>query len=102
MIKIGDTYALGSNNLNIVLYEKHIGKQKQNKGKEYWKEIAYFSNIHNALNYFAELEIRKTELTDLKIVCQKIDALYDLINNIQPITTSAIACVGAVKEESNS
>ncbi len=83
MIKIGDNFALGANSLNIILYEKHIGKQGKNKGKEIWREFAYFSTPHNALDYLVEHEVRKTELKDVKTVCQKIDELYTLIKSLE-------------------
>ncbi len=83
MIKIGDSYALGANKLNIILYEKHNGKKGKSEGKEVWREIAYFSNCHNALDYLVEHEVKKTELKDIKTVCQKIDEVYNLIKTLQ-------------------
>ena len=83
MIKIGDNFALGANSLNIILYEKHIGKQGKSKDKERWRELAYFSNPHNALEYLVEHHIRKTELKDIKTVCLKIDGLQETIKGLK-------------------
>jgi hypothetical protein len=82
MIKIGDDYAIGSNSLNVILFEKHTGQRGKSKGKELWRERAYFSTPQNALDYLVELKIRKTDLKDLKTVCEKIDEIHTLITNL--------------------
>lgn len=97
MIKVGSSFKLGADSLNVILYERHIGKKGESKGEEVWRKIAYFSNPQNALKYLVDYEVRKTGLEDVKTVCQKIDELYALINDLRPILTSVGACKEALE-----
>ena len=83
MLKIGVDFALGANSLNIILYEKHIGKKGKSEGKEIWQESAYFSTPHNALDYLVEHQIKKTELKDLKTICLMIDEIKGWIKELE-------------------
>lgn len=93
MIKVGDKYAIGSNSLSVVVYERHISKN----GKESWKESAYFATPANALKYLVDQHVRDTGLKDLKTVCQEIDRVYDLIKIATSATGSVVAHVESIK-----
>ena len=78
MIKVGEDYRIGSTPLNVIIYEKHISK----KGKEVWEEKLYFATVQDALKELVNLNVRKTGLKDMGIVCNKIDELYKLIESL--------------------
>ena len=81
MLEIGN-YAIGANRFNIILYERR---------KKSWREIGFFSTPQNALEGLADLEIRKTELKDLKTVCDKISELHSMIQSLD-LARLAVAC----------
>lgn len=76
---IGKNYKIESDTLNVILSKRSVAQSGKNKGQELWTQIAYFSNIENALKHLADLEIHGTGLTDLKTVLKKQEELYKLI-----------------------
>ena len=83
MINVGTNFAVGANSMNVIVYERRIGKTGKNAGKVMWKESAYFATVHGALNYLVELHVRETKLKDVKTVCLKIDELTNLIKTLE-------------------
>jgi len=78
---VGDKYKVESDSLNVTLYYKQ--KPRKASQPERWRPLAYFSNPHNALHYLIEKEIMGTGMADLKMVIEKINELYRLINTLQ-------------------
>lgn len=77
MITVGKNWGIGSDNLNIILYQRKVSKKTK---KEYWRASYYFSNIKNALKGLVDQEVRDSDLTDVKSIAKKIDGLYDMID----------------------
>lgn len=71
-LAIGKDWRVGSDSLNIILYQRHINKKS---GREYWRAHSYYATLANALMGLVNQGIRDTELVDLKTVCARIDQL---------------------------
>jgi len=76
---IGNRYRVESDALNITLYQKGISKTN---GNTYWRPIAYFSTVENALVHLVDLELAGTGLVDLKTVTKKQTELYRLVSEL--------------------
>jgi len=87
MIEINKKWALGGDNMNIILYHKSIGK------KATWVADGYYATLHGALTNLVNQEVRDTKLASLEILTVKLDEIYDLIKQIPNIT------IGEIKEE---
>jgi hypothetical protein len=77
---IGKKYKVGSDAMNVILYEKEITKKN---GDIRWRPMAYFSNIKYALRYLVNLELKTTGLKDLETVNRKQQEILALINNLK-------------------
>jgi len=77
---IGKKYKIESDTYNVTLYEKGVSKVR---GNTYWRPIAYFATVKNALEYLINLEVNQTGLKDLKTVSKKIDELIGLVRGLK-------------------
>jgi uncharacterized membrane protein len=73
---IGNKYKLEADNLNIALLKKEKSKKS---GVTYWRAIAWFTTVKNALSYLVDLEVSETGLKDMETVVKKQDELYQMI-----------------------
>ncbi len=76
---IGDRYKVESNALNITLYQKGISKTN---GNTYWRPIAYFATVENALVHLVDLEVAETGLKDFRTVVKRQKELYQLARGL--------------------
>ena len=76
---IGHKFKIESDSLNITLSKRRVSEKTH---KEYWQSIGYFSRFGNALKSLIDLEVRETHLEDLRVVCEKQDELYKLIDSL--------------------
>ncbi len=70
---IGQDWRVGADSLNIILYRRQVNKKT---GKEYWRAHSYYATVTNALVGLVNQGVRDTQLTDLKMVCDKIEQLH--------------------------
>ena len=78
---IGSKYKVESDAMEVTLSEKLVNKKTN---EVYWKPIAYFSTVQNALKFMVDQEVNKTELQDFRAVVEKQVELYQLISSISP------------------
>lgn len=81
---INDSYKVESDELNVIVSKKVIGKDKEGNEKITWKNIAFCPNVNNALKWIAKKEILGTGLKDLETVGKKIEELYNHIDELIP------------------
>ena len=81
MLPINKNYAIGSDELNVILYKREVSKQ----GKKYNRPVGYYSTFNNALKALVDTEIKGTGLKGFEIVVKKIDELHKLIESMSPI-----------------
>ncbi len=75
-LTIGRNWRVGADTLNIILYRRQVNK---NTGKEYWRAHSYYATVTNALVGLVNQGVRDTELTDLKMVNNRIDEIHTWI-----------------------
>ena len=85
---IGDKYKIEADSLNVTLYQV---------GKNYWRPIAYFSTVENALIHMADLELASTGLKDFRTVVEKQNEIYHLIRGLEN-TSQALQRVRGAKK----
>lgn len=76
---VGKDYKIEADSLNVTLLKRGVSEKTQ---KEYWTSIGYFSRFGNALKSLVDLGVKETELKDFKVVCQKQEELYNLIDSL--------------------
>ena len=64
---INDTWKLGADSLNVILYKK--------TGKSY-RVYGYYAMVKSALKDLIDQEVRDSELVDLKTVVDRVDKAY--------------------------
>jgi len=77
---IGNKYKIEADSLNVTLYGKETSKPK---GNIYWRPIAYFATVGNALEHLVDLEVVETGLKDFRVVVEKQKELYQLVRGLQ-------------------
>jgi hypothetical protein len=85
-MNLGKNYKLESDTLNVTLLERRVVKRETSRsklgiGEEYWKPIAYFSSLRNALTYLMDREVCKTGLKDVKEILDKLNEVETVIRN---------------------
>lgn len=70
---IGKKYKIESDELNVTVYRRSVAIKGKNAGGETWTAEGYFHNLHNALNYLVEREVRETELKDLALILENVE-----------------------------
>ncbi len=68
-------FKIESDSMNVTVLEK----AKTNTGKVYYRPLAYFPFLKDALKYLVDQKVSETKLKDFKTVVRKQDKLYDLI-----------------------
>ena len=76
---IGERYKVESDSLNVTLYRRGTSK----KGGTYWRPIAYFATIKNALEHLINLEVNETGLKDLESVVKRQDEIIGMIKGLK-------------------
>lgn len=89
MLKINDKYSIGTDALNVILFEHKVSEGKGKRpgregvaGQDYQTAIGYFSSFKAALNFLVEHEIKGAGLEDYKSVVAKIEELHKSIDQL--------------------
>ena len=77
-IKVGKDWKVGSDELNIILYRRHI---RRKDSKEYWEIHGFFATVSGALHELVNQEVRDTHLIDLMTIFNKIEELQKEIQD---------------------
>ena len=80
---IGKKYKVESDENNVILSSKTVAKTGKHAGEEYWTTEGYFANIKEAIKFLADLEVKKTDLTDLMTISAKQNEIYELIKGLK-------------------
>ena len=83
MLNIGKKYCIGSDPLNVTLYEKR--KSKDGK-KNVLKTLGYYSSPQQALQGLVNLKVLETEFKDMATICKELDNIKGMISKLS-ITT---------------
>ena len=82
MLQINKNYALGSDELNVILYKTGVTKEGKTPGKRYDRILGYFSTAESALKALVDMEIRGTGLKDFDTMVSKIQELKEIIDGV--------------------
>ena len=83
-MQVGKNWRIKSDPLNIILMRRHTTRPKEGKeSKEYWTSEGYYSSLASALKGLVDMEVKETELKDLKTVMAKLGELYKLIEKVR-------------------
>ena len=98
MLKINDKYSIGTDALNVILYENKLvtgeGKgshftKAENIGTYRQTEIGYFATVKAALHFLIEYEVKATGFNDLRTINDKLEELHNLITTL-PINNATV------------
>ena len=82
-MRINDDWEITSDALNVVLSQRKMTEPKDgSEGKEYWKIEGYYPDVQGALRALVKKEVLGTGMTDLQTVCERIDALDEVIKGL--------------------
>lgn len=77
-IKIGDQYRIGSDELQLVLYQKTEKSSLDSKSKT-WRVIGYYANLEQLLHGLTERELRLSDaksISELRKILEKLEHRY--------------------------
>jgi len=88
-IKINENWKIGSDALNVTLYErkqvkkpKAEAKEQSAVGKEYWVEQGNYGTIEQALEGFYKRNIRRSEAKSFEELLEEIKSIHKTIKEI--------------------
>ena len=79
---INNDYRIESDELNVILSRRMVGKDREGNERITWKNIGFFPTIKDTLQYLAKREILGTGLKDVETINKKIQDLYSYIENL--------------------
>jgi hypothetical protein len=82
LLQINKNYALGSDELNVILYKTGVTKEGKTPGKRYDRILGYFSTAESALKALVDIEIKGTGLKDFETVVNRIQELKELTDGL--------------------
>ena len=85
IIKLSEDYGIGSDEFNIVLYQRKVNQKEETKnfGKEYYSVIGYYSSVESLLNGLInkEIQINLAEQTSLESLKNSVETYVNLLKN---------------------
>ncbi len=88
MIELNKKWAIGADNMNIILYKKR--KSKKAGVESVWGTDGYYSTLHNVLKALVDKEVMDTDLKSLVAVEAKLNKLYELVESLPNITIGVL------------
>lgn len=76
---VGKRYKVESDSQNVTLYERGTAKE----GDTYWRPIAYFSTVKQALEGLVNLEVNEAGLKDLETVAKRQDEVIGMVKALK-------------------
>ena len=78
-MKLSEKYKIKSDELNITLYEKYEGRDKNGKrnGTFKWKPVGYYPNIESLFKSLVDKEINETTMKSFEDIIEKIAELKE-------------------------
>lgn len=78
---VADNYAIGTDDMNVILHKKSICSKGPNKGKEQWEEIAYFPTHRQAINDMISVDMLNV-YPEYRDIVERIDYLHERIDRL--------------------
>jgi hypothetical protein len=74
-LPVGKKWLIGNDSLNITVFKKTDTK----KGGVRWDAESFHSTLHGALQWLIEQGVRDADLSDVKMLCAKLDQIFQEI-----------------------
>ena len=82
-MKLNDKYKIvATDERNVTIQEKVITEKEDGSTKTSWKVIGYYRDVNQALKGVVKKEINGTGLKKLETICEKINELYEYIDEV--------------------
>lgn len=72
-------YSITSDPMCIILNEKKVIKSGENKGKEYFSPIGYYSTVENCMDALLQFKIRESDATSFKELVDEVKKISKFI-----------------------
>lgn len=90
-IQVGDNYLIKSDNLNYILYRKHVSdpnhRFSSGEAKASWEPVGYFNRWKQLASYLLERELKESEallFQDLTAVMEKVE--HTLVRRLEEVS----------------
>ena len=85
VIKLSEDYGIGSDEFNIILYQRKVNQREETKnfGKEYYSPIGYYSCIGAVLRALInkQIQINLAEQTSLESLINSVETYVNLLKS---------------------
>jgi uncharacterized protein (DUF927 family) len=85
IIKLSEDYGIGSDEFNIILYQRKVNQREDTKnfGKEYYSVIGYYSSVESLLKGLInkQIQINLAEQTTLESLVNSVETYVNLLKN---------------------
>ena len=85
IIKLSEDYGIGSDDFNIILYQRKVNQREDTKnfGKEYYSPIGYYSSIDTVLRALInkQIQINLSEQTSLESLVNSVETYVNLLRD---------------------
>ena len=85
IIKLSEDYGIGSDEMNIILYQRKVNQKEETKnfGKEYYSPIGYYSSIESVLRALInkQIQINLAEQTSLESLINSVETYVNLLRD---------------------
>lgn len=83
IIKLNEDYGIGSDEMNVILYQRKVNKKEETKnfGKEYYSPIGYYSCVESVLRALInkQIQINLVEQTTLESLVNSVETYVKLL-----------------------
>ena len=93
IIKLSEDYGIGSDEFNIILYQRKVNQREETKnfGKEYYSPIGYYNSIVAVLRALInkQIQINLAEQTSLESLINSVETYVNLLrDDVQLVVNS--------------
>lgn len=85
-MQIGKNFKIESDEMNVVILERHVVGKGKSAGQETWKSIAYCGTLEYALEHLINLQVNRTGMKTVEDVAEKMKELRrDILEALQSV-----------------
>ena len=85
IIKLSEEYGIGSDEFNIILYQRKVNQREETKnfGKEYYSPIDYYGSIDSVLRALTnkQIQVNLAEQTSLESLINSVETYVNLLRD---------------------
>ena len=85
IIKLSEDYGIGSDELNVILYQRKVNQREDTKnfGKEYYSPIGYYNSIDVVVRALInkQIQINLAEQTSLESLKNSVETYVNLLRD---------------------